>query len=415
VGRNVKMKKEEKTEVKYLRGRSNSILALYPTPHATEVVALCRNEIYPKKMIEELATYTTEVVMEERLSELVESKLIKIITGYGFEVVGSDAETMVISFVVKTDKTIKEEDPDESVKVYHVSFISNVITDAARYSGTGKTHFGDYDNTVYFEEEGEDVHHAGNTPSMVNPIINPDNAKRAFYKTLDIINKSNPNLSSRNIDTTPTKRPAGYFRNISKLAKVLDTQIRSKKAFGSVTEKPSKKLVTKKLGEETDKVYKAKTDKTTDTVACILDLSGSMNGYPFNESIKFIHALNMVKGIKGVVYLTSGEGYYKLKLPTDRNVIDCIRCDSGAEGFQTTIAANIDELSKQKYVFCLTDGSLVDGYPTEKDKKRLSKAEVLGVYFSGGNKHNTVESNLKLHFGKSLVVKGTEDLLKVLG
>jgi len=95
--------------------------------------------------------------------------------------------------------------------------------------------------------------------------------------------------------------------------------------------------------------------------------------------IAIINELAFKGKVSGNIILSASEGYDTLKLPINREDIECISGFSRSEGLALTFKENVQLLKKSDYVFCLTDGDI---YDEPVDKKFLAKHNVkpIGIY-----------------------------------
>lgn len=149
------------------------------------------------------------------------------------------------------------------------------------------------------------------------------------------------------------------------------------------TTRPSKRLSTRNIMTDRDKIYKRKEEITRGekTISMVVDCSGSM-GYIMPQMrvvIAIINNLAIKRKVMGNIILSAGDGYHSMKLPIADKDIDKITGFSWSEGLEKTFRANISLLKKSEYVFVLTDGDITDG---EIDKKFLSSHNVkpIGLY-----------------------------------
>ena len=139
---------------------------------------------------------------------------------------------------------------------------------------------------------------------------------------------------------------------------------------------PSKRINTKRLAANTDKIYKRKKHELTckKNVCIVLDLSSSM-GAVIKPMRLLLDVLNKMvkKNIMDAILILSGvshtEGsmYEVLPMPLQDATIQHISPDYIAEGLEYTFSSNIDLLKRADYVWVFTDGMISDG-PLDKKK-----------------------------------------------
>lgn len=171
-------------------------------------------------------------------------------------------------------------------------------------------------------------------------------------------------------------------KEAEKLLPVFECFLKNKSQNVSTT-RPSKRMSTRNVILGRDKIYKRKHEivKGEKVISMVIDCSGSMGKimHEMKVVIAIINNLATKRKVSGNIILSSGEGYQTLKLPIAEEDVDNISGFSGSEGFEKTLAENINLLKKSDYVFCLTDGDITDG---PINKKNLAKHNIkpIGLY-----------------------------------
>lgn len=171
-------------------------------------------------------------------------------------------------------------------------------------------------------------------------------------------------------------------KEVARLLPVFERFLKNKSQNVSTT-RPSKRMSTRNVMLERDKIYKRKDEivKGEKKISIVVDCSGSMGRVmrDMRVVIAIINELAFKGKVSGNIILSASEGYDTLKLPINREDIECISGFSRSEGLALTFKENVQLLKKSDYVFCLTDGDI---YDEPVDKKFLAKHNVkpIGIY-----------------------------------
>ena len=207
------------------------------------------------------------------------------------------------------------------------------------------------------------------------------------------------------------------LRNLQKKVPML---LKAFKGKGGKVKKitPSKKICSKSMAMDKDKVYYSNKDNNGKHIKLnfLIDMSGSMYGEPVRNAVSIVWLFNQLAkaGYLKMNVLYSSSGYnYKLTLPaTDAEILGLHNCTS-SEGLADTIEEHRDCIANTNLI-CLTDGDIVDrGIP----KTFWAKNKIIstGVYVNPAAKDVTQYSgNLNKWFNHSCVRQNLDDLLDFL-
>lgn len=181
---------------------------------------------------------------------------------------------------------------------------------------------------------------------------------------------------------------------------------------------PAKKISSKDMAIDKDKVYVKKTAATGKHIKLnmLIDMSGSMGGSPVKNAVKLVWLMNQLakKGyVTMKVLYSETDRNYKLTLPVDDSEILslCRTCDS--EGLAKTATKHIAEL-KHTNLICITDGNICDE-PIEKTFWTKNKIIATGVYVNKSIKDYTEYSqSLNKWFNHAIVRKNLDELIEWL-
>lgn len=171
-------------------------------------------------------------------------------------------------------------------------------------------------------------------------------------------------------------------KEVARLLPIFERFLKNKSQNVSTT-RPSKRMSTRNVMLDRDKIYKRKDEivKGEKKISIVVDCSGSMGRVmrDMRVVIAIINELAFKGKVSGNIILSGLEGYETLKMPMNRDDIESISGFSGSEGLALTMKENLQLLKQSDYVFCLTDGDICD---EPVDKKLLAKHNVrpIGIY-----------------------------------
>jgi len=171
-------------------------------------------------------------------------------------------------------------------------------------------------------------------------------------------------------------------KEAARLLPLFEKFLKNKSQVVSTT-RPSKRMSTRNIMLDREKIYKRKEEivKGEKTISLIVDCSGSMSVImkDMKVVIAIINNLALKGKVSGNLILSANEGYQALKLPISDKDVDNIAGFSGSEGLENTLRNNISLLKQSDYVFVLTDGDISDG-PIDKKLLASHNVKPIGLY-----------------------------------
>lgn len=147
---------------------------------------------------------------------------------------------------------------------------------------------------------------------------------------------------------------------------------------------PAKRLNTRGLVADSDKIYRAKKEVASakKNICVVIDCSGSMNGEPMNGAATLVLILSRLaqkNKLDGHVTLSCTSGYQTFALPMSKQAINEHFTVCGGEGLSETFRRIKPLMKKADWNFVITDGNICD---EPIDKRLLNKEgiQTMGIY-----------------------------------
>lgn len=143
----------------------------------------------------------------------------------------------------------------------------------------------------------------------------------------------------------------------------------------------------------------------------VVDTSGSMGGRHHKEGMTLVAVVNNLARagrIEMTVIFTGGDrrsSSYRAKLPVPAALLEQVAANGGIEGFHGTFKAWESELLSADFVWCYTDGSIVDT-PLDRAGWRAKGLETFGLYVGASG----AEEGMKKYF-EHVIVRDTIEAL----
>ena len=199
-------------------------------------------------------------------------------------------------------------------------------------------------------------------------------------------------------------------REVSKLIKVFRTE---RKKISSIF--PAKKLNTKRLALDEEKVYMREEEKKTrmKPFTVIVDCSGSMEMMTPHQHFLVAVFSELVRRVNTESYLILTKNYEAqlFKLPVGRDVIERIPYDGGSENIYGGIVRFWKYILRTKYVFVISDMVITDYWDNTKVKIQefgRRGIEVIGIY--KGDYYEEARKNARYFFEKFVVCRDTNPI-----
>ena len=199
-------------------------------------------------------------------------------------------------------------------------------------------------------------------------------------------------------------------RDVNKLIKVFRTE---RKRISSIF--PAKKLNTKRLAFDEEKVYLREEEKKTrmKPFTVIVDCSGSMDMMTPHQHFLVALFSELVRKLRTESYLilTKNDEAQLFKLPVSRDVIERIPYDGGSENIYGGIVRFQKYILRTKYVFVISDMVITDYWDNTKVKiQELIRRgiEVIGIY--KGDYYEEARKNARYFFEKYVVCRDTNPI-----
>ncbi len=171
---------------------------------------------------------------------------------------------------------------------------------------------------------------------------------------------------------------------VSKIVSMMDKIFKSRK-YNNTPSYRGKRINPTRMVLDSDKVFNVSNivkNKSRLKLTLIVDMSGSMEIIEY-ETMNIVYAMNEMSKTSyfdTTLLLSSDEGYQKIKLPCEEEIIDNLDFASmGGEGIENTLSHNIKLLQDSKNIIVITDGSITDN---DVDKEKFNKLNIhtLGIY-----------------------------------
>ncbi len=169
---------------------------------------------------------------------------------------------------------------------------------------------------------------------------------------------------------------------IQKMMKIFKSRIHN-----NAPSNRGKRINPTRMALDSDKIFNSTMEvknKNRLKLTLVIDMSGSMELILY-ETINIVYAINELSKTQyfdTTLLLSSANGYQKLYLPCEENIINKIEfATMDGEGLEKTFHRNIQLLQDSKNIIVITDGWIMDD-DIDKEKLNDLRIRTLGIYIA---------------------------------